>query len=88
MNMEQIKVISACDEDDFTRRVSKELQEGWRISSTNCGFINDSNYDFADHYQAILIRKEPGPKVITMSEIMYELGKLGILDKEADVNER
>ena len=55
--MQEIKVISYPDEGYFESLVNNLLKEGWRISSTNCGFLNSENYNFGNVYQAILIRE-------------------------------
>jgi len=55
--MQEIKVISYPNESYFESLVNNLLKEGWKISSTNCGFLNSENYGFKDVYQAILIRE-------------------------------
>ena len=54
----EIKVISLSSESEFENMVNAYLQEGWKISSTSCGFINSGLYDYKDWYQAILIKEE------------------------------
>lgn len=56
MKTQLIKVINNTDECDFENMVNAYLSEGWKISSTNCGFLNSENYDFDTSFQAILIK--------------------------------
>lgn len=55
--MQEIKVIEMMNDSDFENTVNAHLEEGWKISSTNCGFLNSENYDFRSVFQAILIRE-------------------------------
>lgn len=55
MNQE-IKVLNLTDEAEFESIVNGFLAEGWKVSSTSCGFINSENYDFCTSFQAILTR--------------------------------
>lgn len=54
----EIKVISLSSESEFENMVNAYLKEGWKISSTSCGFINSESYDYGSVYQAILIKEE------------------------------
>ena len=54
--MEEIKVVNMTDEDDFTKKVNGLLLEGFKISSTDCGFIQSEQYDFCSSYMAVLVR--------------------------------
>ena len=56
--MEKIKVINRADEDEFEKEVNKYLLQGYKMSSTACGFINSELYDFCTSFQAILIKGE------------------------------
>lgn len=49
-----IKAINLSDKDEFEKRVNKHLNEGWKIETTNCRFVNGELYDFHEKYQAIL----------------------------------
>lgn len=53
--MQEIKVVNRSDEDEFTQEVNELLQEGYKISSTDCGFVNDSQYDYCSSFMAILV---------------------------------
>jgi hypothetical protein len=53
--MQQIKVIESADCDEFERDVNDLLSNGYRVLSSNCGFVNSEKYDFCSSYQAILI---------------------------------
>lgn len=91
MNMEQLQVINSSDEDDFTRRVTKELQEGWRVSSTHCGFVDSAAYDYCNSYQAILTRnvsKKIGPKIIQLPELIEQGQKIYFNNGHAGVFDR
>ena len=55
--MQEIKVVSWDNDSYFEGIVNNFLKEGWKISSTSCGFLNSENYNFKDQYQAILIRE-------------------------------
>lgn len=52
------KVITSEDKDKFEAELQKFLDDGYELVSSNCGFINSEQYDFADYYQAILIKNE------------------------------
>lgn len=54
----EIKVIDLSDESEFENMVNAYLEEGWKISSTSCGFIDSEVYDFERVYQAILFKEE------------------------------
>lgn len=56
--MKEIKVINLSDESEFELMVNAWLKEGWKVSSTSCGFVNSEAYDFCGCYQAILIKEE------------------------------
>lgn len=55
MNQE-IKALNLTDETEFENIVNGFLAEGWKISSTSCGFVNSENYDFCTSFQAILAK--------------------------------
>ena len=67
MNQE-IKVLNLTDETEFEDIVNGFLAEGWKISSTSCGFVNSENYDFCTSFQAILTRS-------TYDKVSYEIFK-------------
>lgn len=52
-----IKVISTSDEDAFERRVNELLENGYKLSSSSCGFVDSEKYDYCSSYQAILIKE-------------------------------
>ena len=52
----KLKVINLTDEDEFEEKVNSLLELGYQISSTSCGFINSSKYNFDTSFQAILIK--------------------------------
>ena len=49
-----IKVISESSENDFVFKVNALLEQGYKILSSSCGFVNSERYDFCSSYQAIL----------------------------------
>lgn len=51
-------MISQSSESEFENMVNAYLKEGWKLSSTSCGFMNNELYNFADVYQAILVKEE------------------------------
>lgn len=52
------KVIAKSNKDEFEAELQKLLEAGFKIVSCNCGFINSELYDFADYYQAVLVKDE------------------------------
>ena len=53
-----IKVIENNDAYDFETGVNNHLKKGYKILSTNCGFINSEQYNFCSCFQAILVKEE------------------------------
>lgn len=43
---QKIEVVHCTDGSDFVVGVQKLLDEGWRISSTSCGFVDSAEYDY------------------------------------------
>jgi len=56
--MSKIEVINLSSESEFEKYVNGRISEGYKISSTNCGFVNSESYDFCACYQAILVKEE------------------------------
>ncbi|WP_158220071.1 hypothetical protein [Tissierella sp. P1] len=54
----EIKVINLSDESEFENIVNAYLKEGWKVSSTSCGFIDSDTYNYASVLQVILIKEE------------------------------
>lgn len=52
-----IKVVETSDKNDFERQSLKLMEQGYRVSSTYCGFLNSERYDFCSYYQAIFIKE-------------------------------
>ena len=52
-----VKGVETSDKDEFERESSKLIGLGYKISSSNCGFLNSERYDFCPYYQAILIKE-------------------------------
>jgi len=53
--MQQIKTIDVSDGEKFNKEVNELLAQGYKISSTSCGFINSESYEFCSQYFAILV---------------------------------
>lgn len=53
---QEVKVLNITDETEFETNINSYLKEGWKISSTSCGFINSEAYDFCTSFQAILTK--------------------------------
>ena len=51
-------VIDESSAEEFARLIDESILKGYKINSTNCGFVNSEKYDFCASYQAILIKKE------------------------------
>lgn len=54
-----IETISENDENRFKEKVEKFLSQGYKISSTNCGYageVGDNVYD-CEYWMAILIKE-------------------------------
>jgi ribose 5-phosphate isomerase RpiB len=56
--MNKIVTVSDNKQGDFTDRVNEYLEEGYKLSSSNCGFLNSESYDFVDYWQAILYMED------------------------------
>ena len=54
--MNKIVTISENSQSQFEAITNVYLQEGYKLSSSNCGFVNSEAYDFADVWQAILYK--------------------------------
>lgn len=52
--MADIKIVEDSDKDKFEKEVNSLLSEGYRLSSSYCGFIQSENYDFCSSYHAVL----------------------------------
>jgi hypothetical protein len=55
---EEITVIEANSTAEFVERVNFNLKRGYKISSTSCGFVDSSEYDYCSVYQAILVKEK------------------------------
>ena len=53
----KIKTVSTSKQGEFEDIVNSYLKEGYKLLSSNCGFINSENYDFVDCWQAILYKE-------------------------------
>ena len=55
--MEQIEVVNESNETNFQNNVNAFLSEGYKISSTSCGFIDSADYDYSPCFMAILVKR-------------------------------
>lgn len=56
--MEEIIVIEANSKPEFVGKVNFNLERGYKISSTSCGFVDSAEYDYCSVYQAILVKEK------------------------------
>ena len=56
--MNKIITVSENAQAQFEYMVNGYLQDGYKILSTSCGFLNSENYDFIDVWQAILYKED------------------------------
>ena len=56
--MNKIITVSENTQAQFEYIVNGYLQDGYKILSTSCGFLNSENYDFVDYWQAILYKED------------------------------
>ncbi len=54
--MKLVKVIETNDIDKFQMYCDNLISQGFTLSSSSCGFVNDSKYDYCSCYQAIFTR--------------------------------
>lgn len=56
--MKDIVTINVNNQGDFVRQVQAYLKDDYKLSSSNCGFVNSEAYDFIDRWQAILYKED------------------------------
>ena len=56
--MSKIVTVSFSKQGCFEDTVNEYLKEGYKLSSSNCGFVNSEAYDFVDVWQAILYKED------------------------------
>lgn len=54
----KIKTVSTSKQGEFEDIVNSYLKEGYKLVSSNYGFVNSESYDFADVWQAILYKED------------------------------
>jgi len=54
-------VIELNDCDKFQEKVNAFAQEGYVMSSSSCGFVNEVEYNFCSTYQAVMVLALPLP---------------------------
>lgn len=52
-----IKVVETSDKNEFECESSELMKQDYKVSSSNCGFINLERYNFCPYYQAILVKE-------------------------------
>lgn len=53
-----IVVISETRKDTFQKLCAKMVEEGYKLSSSSCGFVNSKEYNFQDVFHAIFVLPE------------------------------
>lgn len=56
--MNKIITVSENAQSQFEYMVNGYLQDGYKILSTSCGFVNSESYDFCESWQAILYKED------------------------------
>lgn len=51
-------VIEESDKERFEFKLHDALMEGYKLSSSSCGFVNDTKYDYCGLWQAILYKEK------------------------------
>lgn len=54
----RVKTIDMSCPDRFDSEVQLYLDQGYKVSSTSCGFVQSEAHDFCGSYQAILIKED------------------------------
>ncbi len=52
-----IKIIDTTNAEDFETKVNEYLEQGYKIISSNIGFVNSDKYDFCSCYQAMMLKE-------------------------------
>lgn len=52
-----VEVVESADPNDFTKRCSSLMRKGYKMHSSNCGFVNSEEYSFCSSYQAIFVKE-------------------------------
>ena len=53
-----IVAVSENDAQKFEKKCDELIEQGYKVQSTSCGFVNHTEYNFCDVWQAIFIKKE------------------------------
>lgn len=51
-------IIDERDYNVFQRKCQEARNQGYKLSSSSCGFVNSADYDFCSCYQAIFVLDE------------------------------
>ena len=54
-----VVVVESADMHEFERECLQLFEDGYRLDSSSCGFVNSEEYDFCQSYQAIFVDKQP-----------------------------
>lgn len=60
----KVETIDESSELDFRRKINVLLNQGYLLSSSSCGFVNDAKYDFCGSWQAVLVLPESAANII------------------------
>ena len=52
-----IVAVSETDPRIFEQKSERIVNDGYKVLSTSCGFVNSADYDYCEVYQAIFILK-------------------------------
>ena len=50
------KVVETDDKTEFEKECNELVEDGYKLNSSSCGFVNSEAYDFCTIYQAIFIK--------------------------------
>ncbi len=54
-----VVVLHECDSSIFESSCKTLVDSGYKLSSTYCGFVNDSEYDYCESLHAIFVIGKP-----------------------------
>jgi hypothetical protein len=56
--MAELFVVNETDPKVFEKKCNELLDEGFKLSSSACGFVDSAEYNFCGVYDAIFIKEE------------------------------
>lgn len=57
MRKNPVIVVEENQIDRFEANCARYIDEGYKLSSSSCGFVNSERYDFVNVYQAIFVKE-------------------------------